>query len=100
MQSFEINAREDIFRLISMRDRYFKTKGDDKKTIEEIMSLPTFRHIEKLVKTTRFEPTITGKPEENSFVVKTTYHLQMDDWQHFIDPIIKFYKSLIDKYSS
>lgn len=63
------------------------------------MFLNTNRSIKKLleiIEETQFEPSITGKAVDGKYILKTVYHLQFPERTVVIEPLIGFYKSIID----
>ncbi len=53
-----------------------------------------------MIEGTQFEPEIYAKSKNGTLIIKTEYHTLLADKTNFIEPMLEFYKFLIDKMSS
>ncbi len=74
----------------------FKIATQDQELYHFLKSNTSLETLNIVAKADIFEPLIEGNPTESSYVIRVAYHLEFDNWTQVLEPLISFYKELID----
>jgi hypothetical protein len=74
----------------------FKIATQDQTLYHFLKSNKSLEILNPVAKADIFEPSIEGKITESSYVIRVAYHLEFDNWTQVLEPLISFYKELID----
>ena len=96
---FHVTPRSNFMSLFSKdRDKRFSIKSKNANLAYFIKNNASFKSLEEVARQDRFEPYISAKNEAGKFKIQTKYNLDIDDWTQVLDPIIQFYKDLINEF--
>lgn len=101
LHSLELNltTRTHFSRVFSKSKSPFKIKVKNLNLKAFLEQSKSFEELEHIAATTKFEPFISGLYKDGLFVLNTKYHLQFQDWQQVLEPLIMFYKEFIDEFA-
>lgn len=96
-EDFELESKGFWYKLTGSAGQMgFNLKGGDTELERFLDGNATLLQLSDLVRKYAFEPHITGKDKNGYFEVHTHYHLQFAERVQVPQPLIAFYKDLID----
>ncbi len=94
---FEIRTKTHLSTLFSINKKSrFKIVTQDQGLYSFLKNNKSLQSLNTVAKADIFEPIIEGEIIDSSYVVKVTYHLEFDNWTQVLEPLISFYKELIN----
>lgn len=97
--TFSINTRNAFISLFLGKEYQFKIETSSLKIKTIINQSKAFKKIKSISNKSGFEPTIIGKQHNNNYILTTQYSLMFENWAYVLDPLICFYKELIEEFS-
>lgn len=94
--SFTVTTSSQFRRLFSTNKNPFRIRCNDQTIKDKIIHALAESGLLEFGKATAFEPEISGKIENNIYIVDTLFSLAFDDKEKAILPLINFHKYLID----
>ena len=93
---FEIRARDQMTRLLSFNKKVWTIKCKNPKLERYLEISLNDTGLTKIARESTFEPEIKGEYKGSIYTLYTCYSLAFQNKEQSIEPIIKFYKMLID----
>lgn len=93
---FNLTTRGHLETVFVGKSKRFKISAQHSRIANVIKHSEGFRQILPIAQAHAFEPQIQGIQLEDSFAIKTAYHLEFDRWSQAIEPLIQLYKEIID----
>lgn len=94
---FELDTKSQFRTYLSLNKTRIKLKCKNGNLKDFLKSDKSIKRIEEIIETTQFEPLITGRYENDKYIITSEYHMLMTDKTMVIEPMIEFFKSIIDK---
>ena len=97
---FSLESRSPLSLLFSRKKDQFKIYCENQNFYNFLKNDSSLNKIGVIAQKTKFHPEINcdGKPRNIKIVTK--YHLEFEDWTQVLEPIIRFYKNVIDKFET
>lgn len=94
---FEIKTKTHLSTLFSLnKKKRFKIFTKNQSLYDFLVNNKSLDTLNSVAKTDIFEPMIRGEMINFSYDLKVTYHLEFDNWVQVLNPLIIFYKEVID----
>ncbi|WP_290701839.1 hypothetical protein [Lacinutrix sp.] len=94
---FELNTISHLKNLFLRKKSRFKIITDNKNLDSFLRKNNALKLLIKIANKENFSPLIRCKKDE-LWSISSEYHLEFDNWTQVIEPIIEFYKNLIDEF--
>ena len=94
--NFSITTYNFIERLFRKKQNNYNIKGKDSKSFLD--NCRALKEVLNLFKTSTFEPIINGTEGQTHFSILTEYNLLLEDKAFMIEPLVEFYKTVIDEF--
>lgn len=94
---FTITTKSHFSTLFSRNKDRVKITCKDSSLVKFFEENDSIKSIKEICKEAEFEPYITGSNENDSFKIRTDYHLLFEQRNLVLRPLINFYKALIDR---
>jgi|GEM_PF-3887262 len=95
--NFEIKTKSHLLKLITFSKSITEVKSENANLVADIKSNEAFLKIEAIISKTQFEPMVCAESKNGTLTIRTGYHTLLIDKTSFIQPMIEFYKFMIDK---
>ncbi|CAM1346412.1 hypothetical protein [Tenacibaculum crassostreae] len=92
---FEIDSISHFMNLFLRKNSRFKVKCKNK-NFNFYLKNKALKELSELSKKTAFDPYIFSKKQGDKNLIITEYHLAFENSPYAIEPLLKFYKSVID----
>lgn len=93
---FKVDERRYIARLMSKYSEILYLKSNNDKFQSLMEQSRVFHNLNRLAKEDSFQPFVVGKETEGQIHIRTEYHLDFINRRQVVEPLIEFYKYLID----
>ena len=100
VSSFKLTTKEQLARLFSFNKSPWKVKAEDHQLSQEVCKALDQSGLTKLAKDELFDPTIEGLYKDLSYKIFTRYYLGFNNKEKSVEPVILFYKELIQYVQS
>lgn len=94
--NFEIETVNNFELLFPWNNERLKISTKNKSLERFLKQNKPLYELKKIAEDTLFEPYIFGKFDNGSYVLTTEYSLQFKNWFCAVEPLVHFYKSVID----
>lgn len=95
--TFSITTRSHFSTLFSRNKNRIRINSEDSNLTHVIKENPSIKTLTEICRHAEFEPFITGKNEENNYIIRTTFQLIFPERESVMKPLIQFYKDMIDQ---
>ena len=95
---FKINSRSHLSNLFTRKKSRFIILCENKNFVHFLNTNMAFKKLSEIANKTNFTPEVDCIKKDKSGKITTNYHLEFDDWTQVIEPMIDFYKNIIDEF--
>jgi hypothetical protein len=93
---FQIERMGHFIQLFKRGKQPWKVHVKDPMLEQKLLHLLTASGLDEVARKTAFEPEISGKREAAEYTLNTRFYLGFDDKEHSAQPLIEFYRGVID----
>lgn len=95
--NFSIETKSSFISLFSLKKGRFNIQSKNNELKSFLNTNSQLKTLHAIIEDTQFEPNFYGEKTKNGYLLKTEYHLQFPERSEVLQPLIDFYKALIDE---
>ncbi len=98
--NFSLESRSPLSSLFSRNKSKFKISCTNQNFLHFLNTDKSLNKIGEIAQKTKFHPEIKCNGENRNVEIVSKYHLEFEDWTQVIEPLIQFYKNVIDEFEN